>query len=88
MSKYAIAKSLAGKKIITTDGEEIGRIVDLFINEISGKIEKVQLEPNPESAVVEKLEQTEGGLALIPYSAVLSIKDVMVATRELLPVSV
>ena len=41
MPKYAIAKQLAGKRIITTDGEELGRVVDLFVNELNGKLESV-----------------------------------------------
>ncbi|PIN95808.1 hypothetical protein COU39_03925, partial [Candidatus Micrarchaeota archaeon CG10_big_fil_rev_8_21_14_0_10_60_32] len=48
MVKYVIAKQLAGKKIITTDGEEIGRVIDLYFNTSSGKLESVLLEPNPD----------------------------------------
>ncbi len=50
MVKYAIAKQLAGKRIITTDGEDLGRVIDLFLDEVTGKLETILLEPNPDSA--------------------------------------
>lgn len=82
MVKYAIAKQLAGKKIITTDGEELGRIIDLYLNELSGKIEKVIVEPNPDSSLATRASKEAGGLILIPYSAVLDVKDVMIVDRR------
>ncbi|NYZ77850.1 PRC-barrel domain-containing protein [Candidatus Micrarchaeota archaeon] len=82
MVKYAIAKQLAGKKIITTDGEEIGRIVDLYLNELTGKLESVLLEPNPDSSLAARAKQEGSDLIAIPYSAVLDIKDVMVVDRR------
>ena len=79
MVKYAIAKQLAGKRIITTDGEELGRIVDLLVNELTGKLDSVLVEPNPESALASKAAE---GLITLPYSAVLDVKDVMVVDRR------
>ncbi|MEK6923922.1 MAG: PRC-barrel domain-containing protein [Candidatus Micrarchaeota archaeon] len=82
MVKYAIAKQLAGKSIITTDGEELGRVVDLYLNELNGKIERVLIEPNPDSTLAERAEKEGAGLITIPYSAVLDVKDVMVVDRR------
>lgn len=82
MVKYAIAKQLAGKRIITTDGEELGRVVDLYVNELTGKIESVLIEPNPDSSLAVKGHKEAGGLATVPYSAVLDVKDVMVVDRR------
>lgn len=82
MVKYVIAKQLAGKRIITTDGEELGRVVDLFMNETSGKIDKVLVEPNPDSSLATRAEKEAGGLVIIPYSSVLDVKDVMVVDRR------
>ena len=79
MVKYAIAKQLAGKRIITTDGEELGRVVDLLINELNGKIESVIVEPNPDNQMAAK---ADSGVITIPYSAVLDVKDVMVVDRR------
>ncbi len=79
MVKYAIAKQLAGKRIITTDGEELGRVVDLLVNELNGKIESVIVEPNPDNQMASKAAE---GILTIPYSAVLDVKDVMVVDRR------
>ncbi len=84
MVKYAIAKQLAGKKIITTDGEELGRVIDLYFDERSGRLEQVIVEPNPESSLAEKAKHEGAGYVTIPYSAVLDVKDVMVADRRAL----
>ncbi len=80
MPKYAIAKQLAGKRIITTDGEELGRVVDLYVNELNGKLESVIVEPNPDSTLATKAGSD--GVMTIPYSSVLDVKDVMVVDRR------
>lgn len=82
MVKYAVAKQLAGKKIITTDGEDLGRIIDLYFNELTGKIESVLVEPNPDSSLALKAKKEGDGLITIPYAAVLDVKDVMVVDRR------
>ncbi|OIO26765.1 hypothetical protein AUJ16_04685 [Candidatus Micrarchaeota archaeon CG1_02_60_51] len=82
MVKYVIAKQLAGKKIITTDGEEIGRVIDLYFNTSSGKLESVLLEPNPDSSMATRAKREMGGNVTIPYAAVLDVKDVMVVDRR------
>jgi sporulation protein YlmC with PRC-barrel domain len=82
MVKYAIAKQLAGKRVITTDGEELGRVVDLYVNELSGKLESVLLEPNPDSTLALKAKKEGGGMVTIPYASVLDVKDVMVVDRR------
>ena len=35
MAKYLIARQLSGKKVVTNDGEDFGRLVDIDVNEIS-----------------------------------------------------
>ena len=80
MPKYAIAKQLAGKRIITTDGEELGRVVDLYVNELNGKLESVIVEPNPDSSLA--MKAGSDGVMTVPYSAVLDVKDVMVVDRR------
>ena len=82
MVKFAIAKQLAGKRIITTDGEELGRVIDLYMNEITGKIESVVIEPNPESSLAGRAKKEGSGLVTLPYSSVLDVKDVMVMDRR------
>jgi sporulation protein YlmC with PRC-barrel domain len=82
MVKFAIAKQLAGKRVITTDGEELGRVVDLYLSELTGKLESVLIEPNPDSTLAVRAKKEGAGLITIPYSAVLDVKDVMVVDRR------
>ncbi|PIO06054.1 photosystem reaction center subunit H [Candidatus Micrarchaeota archaeon CG08_land_8_20_14_0_20_59_11] len=82
MVKYAIAKQLAGKRIITTDGEELGRVIDLYMNPHTGKLESVLVEPNPDSTYAVRAKKEGSGLIAVPYAAVLDIKDVMVVDRR------
>ncbi len=82
MVKFAIAKQLAGKRVITTDGEELGRIVDLYLSELTGKLESVLVEPNPDSTLAVRAKREGAGMITIPYSAVLDVKDVMVVDRR------
>lgn len=82
MVKFAIAKQLAGKRVITTDGEELGRVVDLYLSELSGKLESVLIEPNPDSSLALKAKREGAGMVTIPYTAVLDVKDVMVVDRR------
>jgi len=82
MVKYAVAKQLAGKRIITTDGEELGKVTDLYLNELSGKIESVLFEPNPDSMLATRIAQDSAGLMTLPYSTVLDVKDVMIVDRR------
>ncbi len=82
MVKFAIAKQLAGKRVITTDGEEIGRVVDINLSELTGKLETVLIEPNPDSSLATRAKREGAGVVAIPYSAVLDVKDVMVVDRR------
>ncbi|MBI5228744.1 PRC-barrel domain-containing protein [Candidatus Micrarchaeota archaeon] len=82
MVKYVIAKQLSGKRIITTDGEDLGRVVDLYFNELTGKLEGILVEPNPDSTLAAMAKKEGGGLITVPYTAVLNVKDVMVVDRR------
>ncbi|MBI4360248.1 PRC-barrel domain-containing protein [Candidatus Micrarchaeota archaeon] len=82
MVKYAIAKQLAGKRVITTDGEELGRVIDLYLDEVTGKLESVSIEPNPDSSFAARAQHDADGLVSVPYSSVLDVKDVMVVDRR------
>ena len=82
MVKFAIARQLSGKKVITTDGEELGRVIDFYINGVTGKIDSVLIEPNPDSSLATKAKREGGGFVTIPYAAVMDVKDVMVVDRR------
>ncbi len=81
--KLVIAKQLGGKNVISSDGEELGKLVDLYIEEGTGKISYLMIDPNADSVTVRQLK-SEDGLALIPYSAVLAIRDFIIVDRRAL----
>lgn len=81
MTKYIIARQLSGKKIITNDGEDFGRLVDVNINEITGKIENLIVEPNPDSIGANKLKK-EDGMIHVPYEAVTAVGDFVIVEKR------
>ena len=83
MYKYAIARQLATKKLITNRGDNIGRLVDLMVNEVSGEVEALLVEIDPASKIVEQLD-VQGNLIEIPYKSVVAVSDVFVIDERTL----
>ncbi|VVC02582.1 PRC-barrel domain protein [Candidatus Burarchaeum australiense] len=81
MAKFAIAKQLTGKRLVTNDGEEIGKLIDIYVSESTGKIEAVIIEPNPDNGTARRLKR-EGGVVSIPYSAVLAVSDHIIVDKK------
>lgn len=81
MAKYLIARQLSGKKIITNDGEDFGRLVDVNINEVTGKIENLIIEPNPDSETASKLRK-EDAMIHIPYESVTAVGDFVIVEKR------
>ena len=81
MYKYAIARQLATKKLITNRGDNIGRLVDLMVNEVSGEIEALLVEVDPTSKVVKQLD-VKGNLLEITYKCVVAVSDVFVIDEK------
>ncbi|MBD3398293.1 photosystem reaction center subunit H [Candidatus Micrarchaeota archaeon] len=81
MGKYTLARQLSGKKVITNDGEEFGRLVDVDINEITGKIEELIVEPNPDNPAAEEM-RGDDGLCNCPYDAVLAVGDFVIIEKR------
>ena len=81
--KFAIAKQLGGKRVITNKGEEIGRLLDIQINEGNGDLESFVVEPSAESKLAHALAR-DGDTITIPFKAVFSISDVIVVDESLL----
>ena len=81
MTKYVIARQLSGKKVITNDGEDFGRLVDVNINEISGKIENLVVEPNPDSGLAAKMKK-EDGMVMVQYESVLAVGDFIIVEKR------
>jgi len=81
MPKYLIARQLSGKKIVTNEGEDFGRLVDLNVNEVSGKIETLIVEPNPDSATASKMKK-EDGMVHVQYDSVLAVGDFIIVEKR------
>ncbi len=81
MVKYIIAKQLVGKTVISTDGYRIGRFVDAEINEVTGKINEIVIEPDMDSAVASRMK-AESGQLKIAYSAVSAVNDYIMVDRK------
>ncbi len=81
MGKFVIAKQLAGKKLITNDGEEIGKLVDINVNEITGKLEAILVEPNLDNPSARRMKK-EDGLIVIPYNSVLAVSDHVIVDKK------
>ncbi|MCM8831435.1 MAG: PRC-barrel domain-containing protein [Candidatus Omnitrophica bacterium] len=81
MAKIVIAKQLGGKRVITNEGEDIGKLVDLIAQEQTGKIQSLLVEPNLDNPRLRELPQEEG-LISIPYEAVLAASDYIIIDKK------
>ncbi|MCW6159980.1 MAG: PRC-barrel domain-containing protein [Candidatus Micrarchaeales archaeon] len=81
MVKFIIARQLVGKKVITSDGFDVGRLFDVEISEVTGKIINLVVEPNLDSGLANKMK-IEGGQIKIPYNSVLAVNDYAVVDRK------
>jgi len=84
MYKYTIARQLATKRVITNRGDEVGKLIDLMVNERTGEIEKLLVELDRESKIVKKINAHDKMIE-VSYSAVTAVSDVFIVDeRELL----
>jgi sporulation protein YlmC with PRC-barrel domain len=81
MSKYLIARQLSGKKLVTNEGEDFGRLVDIEVNEVSGKIEALLVEANPDSGLATKMRKDDG-MMHVPYESVLAVGDYIIVEKR------
>ena len=81
MAKYLIARQLSGKKIVTNDGEDFGRVVDININETTGRLETLVIEPNPDSSLASNMRK-EDGFVRVPYESVLAVGDYILVEKR------
>jgi sporulation protein YlmC with PRC-barrel domain len=81
MARYIIARQMSGRKTVTSEGEEVGTLRDVIVDEVSGKIEYLLVEPtNPDLEA--KLEKNEEGYYLLPYESVLAVGDYIIVDRK------
>ncbi len=81
--KFVIAKQLGGKRVITNKGEEVGRLSDVTVDEQSGNLEFLVIEPRTSSRIATDLIGTDS-MARVPFKAVFSVSDVIVVDETML----
>ncbi len=81
--KFAIAKQLGGKRVITNKGEEIGRLSDIKVNEATGELEEFLIEPASDSKLALALPR-EDDFAVVPFKAVFAVSDVIVVDETIM----
>jgi sporulation protein YlmC with PRC-barrel domain len=81
MVKFIIAKQLVGKKVITSDGFDLGRFVDAEISKVTGKLNFILVEADPDSGIANKMRGDEEHIK-VPYDAVTSVNDYIVVDRK------
>lgn len=84
MPKYVVAKQLAGKKIITSDGEDLGRLVDIRVAETGGRLQTLVVEANYDSPLSSKLQKDEQGHSLVSYDSVMAVSDFVIVDKKIL----
>ncbi len=81
MVKYVIAEQLIGKEVVTTDGIDLGRFLDAELNEVTGKLTSLIVEPNADNEFVKKLDVKDGKLK-VAYDSVMAVNDYIVVDRK------
>ncbi|MBN3037385.1 MAG: PRC-barrel domain-containing protein [Candidatus Diapherotrites archaeon] len=76
--KFAIAKQLGGKRVITNKGEEVGRLSDIQIDTKTGDLAVFLVEPAADSKIAATLPKNEEDFIMVPYKAVYAVSDVIV----------
>ncbi len=81
MVKYVIARQLTGRKVVTTDGFDLGRFIDAEISPVTGKIDFLLVEPNLDSGMANRLKGDKGDIR-VPYSSVTAVNDYIMIDRR------
>lgn len=83
MYKYSIAKQLASKRVITSRGEEVGKVIDILVDELSGTVEFLLVEADLDSKIIKTMNvDVRNRMVKIPYSAVSAVSDVFIVDEK------
>jgi len=78
MARFVVARQLGGKRSITTTGKEIGRLDDIIVDEATGAMESLVIEPDAETADDIRFPKDSQGDFVVPFKSVRAISDVIV----------
>lgn len=82
--KYTIARQLATKRVITNRGDEVGKLSDMLVNEVSGEIESLIIEVDRDSKFIRRVNPKDRVIQ-VPYSAVTAVSDVFIVDEREIP---
>ncbi len=79
-----MGKSLVGRNVVSDKGTVIGRLLDLSLETISGKIMMLIIKPGRDIDPA-RFKLSENKEILIPYTAVKAVKDVVIVNETGIP---
>lgn len=82
--RITTARNLPGKKVISTDGEEVGNLLDIEFDTKTGKLLYVIIDPNENFAYRNEKLKTDDGKIKIPFDAVMAAKDYVIVDKKFL----
>jgi sporulation protein YlmC with PRC-barrel domain len=77
-----LAKNLANKRVMLTDGSELGFASNVVIDTQSGALVYLVVKPTP--MVETSKYKTQSGYVLIPFEAVRAAKDYAIVDKKLI----
>ncbi len=83
MGKIA-ATRLRDKMIVTEQGHEIGTLFDMVINEDTGELIALVVEPTTD-VILNNMITDKENLVLVPFSAVRAVKDFIIVDVRRIP---
>lgn len=79
------AKNLPGKKIVATNGEEVGNLLDIEFDTKTGKLLYLIVDPNENFLYKnENKIKVEDGKIKLPFDAVLAARDYVIVDQRFL----
>ncbi|HHN81560.1 MAG TPA: PRC-barrel domain containing protein [Methanomicrobia archaeon] len=79
-----IASRLRDRMIVTEQGHQIGNLYDIVVDENSGKMTALIVEPANDT-IKNILVTDKEGMCLVPFNAVHALKDFVVIDAKRLP---
>ncbi len=79
-----MGKSLLGRNVVSDRGTVIGKLVDLSIETVAGKVMMLIVKPD-KSIETKYFRLNERNEILIPFAAVKAVKDVLIITDGGIP---
>ncbi|MGQ9788632.1 MAG: PRC-barrel domain-containing protein [Candidatus Hadarchaeaceae archaeon] len=80
-----LASKLRSVGVITDRGLQLGKVSDIIFDEKDGRIISLIVKPTSRE-ILTTIQKDESGNALVPFSAVMSIRDYVVVNERVLAI--